>query len=96
MWVFSDEIDKVRVELEGHIDGNVTFVEPPAGTIAAESMMLMSMGVGIIISNSTFSWWSAILNPDARVVAPTSWFKANEDPEDLIPGSWLRQESVWK
>ena len=96
VWVFSDEIDMVRYELDGHIQGNITFIEPPAGTVAAESMMLMSLGAGIIISNSTFSWWSAILNPDAKVVAPTRWFKAKEDPEDLIPGSWLRQESVWK
>jgi len=96
VWVFSDEIETVRQELAGHFSGVVRFVDPPSGVSAAESLMLMSSGAANVISNSTFSWWSAILNPDAIVVAPTKWFKAMEDPEDLIPGGWLREESVWK
>lgn len=96
VWVFSDELDKIKLELGEVLKGDVSYIHPPEGTVAAESLMLMTKGAGNIISNSTFSWWSAILNGQSNVVAPTKWFKAMEDPEDLIPGSWLRQESVWK
>lgn len=96
VWVFSDELEKVKLELGQVLKGDVSYINPPEGTVAAESLMLMTKGAGNIISNSTFSWWSAILNSQSTVVAPTKWFKAMEDPEDLIPGSWLRQESVWK
>ena len=96
VWVFSDGLQAVREELAGHLSGVVRFVEPPSEVPAAESLMLMASGAANVISNSTFSWWSAILNPESIVVAPTKWFKAMEDPEDLIPGNWLREESVWK
>lgn len=96
IWVFSDEIDLARQELATSLSGNVKFIEPPKGTDPAESMMLMANGAANVISNSTFSWWSAILNSAQLVVAPTKWFKDMKDPEDLIPPHWLKQESSWK
>jgi hypothetical protein len=54
---------------------------------------LMSMCKNQIISNSSFSWWSAYLNqnPDKIVVAPSVWFapKYKEDTWDVIPDDWI-------
>jgi hypothetical protein len=94
IWVFSDDINSVRKEFSSALP-NAQFIVPPTGTDAAESLMLMTHGAGNVISNSTFSWWSAILSEDAVVVAPTKWFKNMPDPEALLPSHWLRQESSW-
>lgn len=41
-----------------------------------EEMFLMSRMRSLIISNSTFSWWSAYLNrvPDHLIICPQRWF----------------------
>jgi hypothetical protein len=95
IWVFSDELDLAKTELAVAFP-EARYIEPPSEATAAESMLLMSLGSANVISNSTFSWWSAILNPEALVVAPSKWFKAMPDPEGLIPPSWLLETSVWK
>lgn len=101
VWIFSDELENVKNELEpalksSNINNAIVWVSEPEGTDAAESLMLMSLGCANVISNSTFSWWSAILNPQGLVVAPTKWFKGKEDPKDLIPESWMKSPSIWK
>ncbi len=95
VWVFSDEIEKVRAELGDLLDVDL-FVAPPPGTDAAESMMLMATGSAVVISNSTFSWWSGILNNDGVVIAPKKWFKNQTDPEFIIPPTWVRLPSLWQ
>lgn len=96
VWVFSDDIEQVRAEFESVGIHGLTYVRPPQGTDPAESLVLMSKFSRIAPSNSTFSWWSAILNPEAMVVAPSKWFRGMEDPQDLIPKSWIRLPSIWK
>ncbi len=95
VWVFSDEIQAVEAEFSNN-SGNFHFVSAPESVTAAESMILMSKGSAIVISNSTFSWWAAILAPHGKVIAPSKWFKNMADPENLIPENWQRVESEWK
>lgn len=96
IWVFSDDVEQVKREWEGIGDHNFVFVEVPPEVSDAESLILMSKGAANVISNSTFSWWSAMLNPGAPVVAPSKWFRGKADPVGLIPESWIRVESQWK
>jgi len=96
VWVFSDDIDMVMREFEGLSRANLKWINVPEDADDAESLLLMSLGTANIISNSTFSWWSAALNPKSVVVAPAKWFRGKDDPEDLIPESWIRLPSIWK
>ena len=96
LWIFTDSPECVSQEFLGHLGENGKIVSPPEGSDPAESLILMSLASDIIISNSTFSWWAAALSRNSKVVAPSKWFRSQEDPERLIPDSWLRVDSQWR
>ena len=70
---------------------NLTVVENGPEQKAHEDLWLMSQCNHHIIANSSYSWWSAWLNPkpDKMVIAPARWFRgADHDTRDLFPASW--------
>lgn len=93
LWVFSDSID----ELQGvfNFGPGVRYIRPPASASAAESLLLMSKGVGFVISNSTYSWWSATLSGSSNVIAPSPWYRSMPEPVGLIQSNWIRKKSIW-
>lgn len=96
VWIFSDEPNMVRAEFKNlGLFQEARFVVPPPTAQAGESLFLMSQAIALVISNSTFSWWSAALSDTDAVVAPIKWFKNANDPEDLIPTTWTRLSSSW-
>lgn len=95
-WVFSDDVSQVKADFEDAGLDIDRWIEPPANSDPAESIILMSLGAAIVISNSTFSWWAAALGKPEVVVAPSPWFRSMPEPEGLIPADWLRVESTWK
>ena len=95
VWIFSDDVPRVKDEFRDKNLGPHKWIEEPAGVDAAETLILMGLGAGIITSNSTFSWWAATLGQTRNVVAPYPWFKSHQEPLDLIHPSWNRQESRW-
>jgi hypothetical protein len=96
IWIFSDSISEVRAELAPHIP-DALFVETPKNVDAAEVLLLMAEAGSIVISNSTFGYWAGLISKSAQfVVAPTKWFKGQEDPEQLVPPEWDRVASRWK
>ena len=90
-FVFSDDIDWVRGNVELPAARSVTHVE---GTDdAVEDLALMARCRHQIVANSSFSWWGAWLatHPEQIVVAPARWFNDPPvDTRDLLPDHWVR------
>ncbi len=90
--VFSDSIDVVRGELDGRgLDiefADESRLNGPFGTLRA-----MAAGRGMIMSNSTFSWWAAWLmrgaDPQARIVAPRPWNESGSARADRGGRDWI-------
>lgn len=88
-YVFSDDMQWVREQLA--LPADTVYVDWNTGEDSWQDMMLMSRCRHHIISNSTFSWWGAWLNPraDKLVVAPNRWTKQSDDTS-ILPPSWLQ------
>jgi hypothetical protein len=75
--VCSDDLDFCRHHFR---DKNTVFINDSSATI---NLHVMARCSAHIIANSTFSWWSAWLdpNPKKRVIAPGKWFgPPHDDP----------------
>ena len=95
IWVFTDSPKVVEKEF-AHLNFSFEIVTPPSNSDPVESLLLMSATQQIVISNSTFSWWSAMLAADSTVVtAPSKWYELRDDPFRLIPDNWVRVSSDW-
>ncbi len=86
--IFSDDPTWCKAEL---YDAKpiVTVVE---GQTDVEDFFMQQLCDNNIIANSSYSWWAAWLNKDAkRVIAPKNWFGpalSHFDTKDLIPDRW--------
>jgi len=83
----SDDIDFVRSEFS-HIEN----AEFSGNDIMTDFQLLMNADIGII-SQSSFAWWAAYLNPKAnkKIFCPENWlgFKVNREyPAHIIPAGW--------
>jgi len=55
---------------------------------ASEVMVLMSLAHGIVISNSTFSYWAAMINQGQNIIAPSNWYKTKTVDTYMYPLKW--------
>ena len=87
--VVSDDIDWCRE----HFRGNNFFFSDAESPVV--DLFLQSFCRHNIISNSSFGWWGAWLNPDTKkkVIYPTPWFTSLSgiNTEDLCPATWIKE-----
>ena len=90
-YVFSDDIDIVEREFKP--ESPCIFVRVVDHWHAHDKIRLMSACSHAVVSNSTFAWWAAWLNPNPEktVIAPDPWFAdGKQDGGDVVPRSWIR------
>lgn len=81
--VFSDDPEWCQTQFPG--DPSVEFVDATLGSF--ESLQLMSQcSLGLVMANSSFSWWAAWLNdnPHKVIVMPGRWF-GDSAPLTVVP-----------
>lgn len=93
-YFFSDDPGWVKTNLMPFVS-NGRIVQGNTEKNSWKDMMLMSYCKHNILSNSSFSWWSAWLNSNRNktVIAPKNWFaneKLKEQAKDICPDSWIR------
>jgi hypothetical protein len=88
-FVFSDDPTWAQTSL--NLAGEVTYMPFDAREPAVRDMALMSGCHHFIISNSSYSWWSAWLSqsPNKKVIAPREWFIGTATAGlGICPESW--------
>ncbi|MDF2433978.1 MAG: hypothetical protein JWP44_3609 [Mucilaginibacter sp.] len=92
-FIFSDDPEWVKENFP--LSENYKVIDGSHKDKPYHDMLLMSKCKHHIISNSSFSWWGAWLNPDPQkvVIAPKRWFAdehMNITSTNLVPGEWIR------
>ncbi len=95
IWIFTDSPREVEEEFL-QLSFPFEIIVPPSNSDPVESLLLMASTKKIVISNSTFSWWSAMFaGVGSEIYAPSKWYELREDPNRLIPESWNKIASKW-
>jgi hypothetical protein len=90
VYLATDSPDVVREEFKGM--GEFLPIDPPPDSHPFEVVLLLSRADGLVIANSSFSWWAGYIGerPGRVVIAPRPWFtQKNVDTRDLLPPDWL-------
>ena len=90
LYIFSDDIDAVERDFKP--PGPLVFARVTQPWHSYDKIRLMSQCNHAIVSNSTFAWWAAWLNPNPTklVIAPDPWLAGKpEESRDVVPVSWV-------
>ena len=83
VWLFSDDPVRAIQYLGGTIK-NLKVIDIPQNAKPSEVLEMMSHGAGLVMGNSTFSWWGAYLsklrNQKVSIVMPNRFTNLVNDP----------------
>lgn len=90
-YLFSNTHEDIEwIKLHYHFDADIRYVDQDNPDY--EELRLMAACKHFIISNSTFSWWAAILSREPeiskKVWAPSLWFNGGEKVK-MTKDSWI-------
>jgi hypothetical protein len=96
VWVFSNETAKAKILLKPIIDSSFKFIYEAESKDPAEVLLAMSLGQALIVSNSTFSLWSAKISPESSsIVIPEPFFKVLSFYTETFLESWSKIDAKW-
>jgi hypothetical protein len=90
VYLATDSPEAVGEEFAGL--GEFRPIDPPPGAHPLEVVLLLSRLDGLVIANSSFSWWAGFIGerPGRVVIAPRPWFTDSSfDTRDLLLPHWL-------
>jgi len=95
--VFTNDyrLGKKRIE-EWGVNTQIEILDSNCENDPLEDLLLMSACSGLILSNSTFSFWAGKLSGSERVIYPMPFRKDNLTEIASIPETWLSHPSAWK
>ena len=90
IWLFTNDAASISDYISGLDEFSCRFFSSEFLT-AAETLEVMKLGSGYVLSNSTYGWWAAYLrkNDQAKVVVPAKWYSTLPVPNELIPRNWI-------
>ena len=93
IWVFTNDMSKVKDYLDESNQAKYRFFDSDQFT-SAETLEIMKIGDGYVLSNSTYSWWGAFLShkDPVSILIPSKWYRSTPEPFYLIPKYWQRFE----
>jgi len=92
VYVSTDSQDLVSKEFDGM--GEFLWINPPPEVNPFEVILILARVDGLIIANSSFSWWAGYIGerPGRVVIAPRPWLsdrRTEMDSRYLLPPHWL-------
>ena len=89
LWIFSDEPEDCMKFIPARFQQysqvmNFSQLSP------LQNLLLMRLGKGYVIANSSYSWWACFSagSMSLPVCAPDPWFAGMRTPNHLIPDGW--------
>lgn len=91
LWLFTDDVKMALRLLPKSITSQISQIINPESLSDLETMLVMSNCEGLVIANSTFSFWAGFFQKSQMVVAPKPWFKSSRQGRDMnfnFPLGW--------
>jgi hypothetical protein len=94
IWVFTNNTDLINSYIPDLKDQRYRLFDSEFLT-SAETLQVMKLGTGYVLSNSTYGWWAAYLreNDQAKVAVPANWYLTLPVPYKLIPDNWHKVDN---
>ncbi len=95
IWVFSDEPHLAQELLQSVVGYDFHFINPSRDASSVENLLLLAMGSGHILANSTFGYWGALLSRATQFVAYPERNKHGRAFVANVPSDWIAVREDW-